>query len=256
MSNIIKSYSIKYKPGNKVTIDYKDKDEEIQAKLLSKTPMNLIEDGFSEGLDVEVVEAIPTKEEQMKKAEAIIDKAQKQAKNILEQAENEAIQVKEEASNNGNKQGYEDGINKSKLEIQQIKNKLKDQERQQKEEYESLLAGISGEVSEIIASLITKLTGILVDDKMDIINYLVEKALLSNDDLENYIIRVSDGDFTTVSLKKEHIEEIVGKEVQIVVDSKLSKNQCLIETENKVIDCSLDVQLDNLITDIRMLSSV
>lgn len=239
-----------------MTIDYKDKDEEIQAKLLSKTSVNLIEDSFNQGLDVEEVEAIHSKEEQIEKAGAIIDKANKQAENILEQAKNQAMGLKEEARSNGNKQGYEEGINRSKLEVQQIKNKLKDQERQQQEEYETLLAGITGQVSDIIASLITKLTGILVDDKMDIINYLVEKALLGNDDLDNYTIRVSEGDYDSVSLKKEHIEEIVGKDVQILVDSQLSKNQCLIETESKVIDCSLDVQLNNLINEIRMLSSI
>ncbi|NLL72024.1 MAG: hypothetical protein GX237_00655 [Clostridiales bacterium] len=256
MSNIIKAYAIQYKSDNKVTIDYKDKDEEIQSKLLSKVPQGFIEEGFNQGIEAEVVEVLPTQEEEMERAEAIIDKAKKEAESILEEAENEANRLKEDALRKANQQGYEEGLEKGRQEIEQIKSKLEDKQRQLEEEYKSLLAGMEDQVSEIIASLITKLTGILVDDKMDIINYLVEKALFGNDNLDNYLIRVSHEDIDTLTLKKEDIEEIVGKEVQIIADSKLTKNQCLIETESKVIDCSLDVQLSKLITDLRMISSI
>lgn len=256
MSNIIKSYSIQYEPNSKITIDYKDKYEEIQAKLLNKTAKPHIDEEFHLGLEAEVVDAISIEDEQREKAEAIVDKAKKQAADILEEAKVEASKLKETTLREAMTKGYEDGINKGNQEIEQIKSKLKESERQQKAEYQSMLEGVEGQVSEIIASLITKLTGILVEDKMDIINYLVEKTLLKNNELESYTIRVSDEDFNALSSKKKHIEEIVGKEIQIISDTALSKNQCLIETENKIIDCSLDVQLNNLITDIRMLSSL
>ena len=35
-------------------------------------------------------------------------------------------------------------------------------------------------------------------------------------------------------------------EFDILEDASLSANQCIIETEDKMIDCSLDVQLQNL----------
>lgn len=239
-----------------MTIDYKDKNDEIQAKLAYKTVKPLLEGSFREGFEADVVDTTEIEEDKIKQAEAMVKDAEKQALYILENAKKEAAILKEDTLRKAEEQGYEDGISKSKQEIEQIKNNLREREIQQKEEYHSLLAGIEGRVSEIIASLITKLTGILVEDKMNIINYLVEKALLNNDDLENYNIRVSEEDFEAISSKKEHIEEIVSKEIQITVDTKLSKSQCLIETENKVIDCSLDVQLNNLIRDIRMLSSI
>lgn len=256
MSNIIKSYTIKYKPDSKVTIDYKERNQEIQAKLSDKAMKPLLEDGFQEGFEADAVDAIIIEEEQLKKAEAIVEGAEKQALDIIETAKKEAAQLKEDTQKKALEQGYEEGLNKGMIEIEQIKDDLKKCESQQKEEYNVLLASIEGQVSEIISSLVTKLTGILVEDKMDIINYLVEKALLNNDGLDNYNICVSQEDFEAISSRKEHIEEIVGKEIQISIDSELSKNQCVIETENKVIDCSLDVQLSNLITDIRMLSSI
>ena len=35
--------------------------------------------------------------------------------------------------------------------------------------------------------------------------------------------------------------------------SILEKNQCIIDTENQIVDCSVDVQLDNLINDLKLL---
>ena len=42
--------------------------------------------------------------------------------------------------------------------------------------------------------------------------------------------------------------------LEIVETDTLSRNKCLIETDNSVIDCSIDTQIKNLITDLRMLS--
>ena len=45
-----------------------------------------------------------------------------------------------------------------------------------------------------------------------------------------------------------------GTELEITEDASLSANQCIIETDNKIVDCSLDAQLDNLREQIRMLA--
>lgn len=239
-----------------MTIDYRAKDLEIQAKRLSKVADIENEMGFQEGLQAVVVDPISSEEEQKKDTKKLIDNAKEEAAKILAQAKEQARQIKEDALKEARKQGFEEGLKKGNLEIEKIKNNLKEDERQQKEEYQALLAGIEGQVAEVIASLVTKLTGILVEDKKDIIHYLVEKTLRDNSKLESYTIRVSEDDYEALSLKKDYLVGIVDKDIEIIVDSKLGRNQCLIETENIVIDCSLDVQLKNLIRDIRMLASI
>jgi len=256
LSNVIKSYTIRYEPNSKMTIDYKDRDEELQARRISKLPVSQIEEDFEEGIMAVVVDPIVSQEEQRKKAEAVTENANKEAAAILESAKEEARKLKEDTIERAKKQGYEDGIKQGNIEIGQIKNDLLQQQKIQKEEYQEILAGIEGQVSELIASLITKLTGILVEDKTDIILYLVEKALEGDDKAEDYTIRVSKDDFEVLSSKKKYIEGIIGRDVQITVDGQLTKNQCLIESDSRVINCSLDVQLNNLITDLKMLSSI
>ncbi|TAH67485.1 MAG: hypothetical protein EWM47_09065 [Anaerolineaceae bacterium] len=256
MSNVIKSYTVRYETKGKMTLDYKDRDEELQAKRLCKLPLPQIEDGFEEGLQAVVVDPLISNEEEKKKAGAIILNAEKEAAAILEAAKEEAERLIDDAREKAKKQGYEEGISSGTNEIKQLKNKLLKQQEMQKIEYQEILAGIEGQVAELMISMITKLTGIFVEDKNDIILYLVKKALTDGDSAENYTIRVSREDIDLLSSKKEYIEGIIGRDIQIAVDPQLTKNQCLIETDNKVIDCSLDVQLNNLITDIKLLSRV
>lgn len=256
LSNVIKSYTIRYKPEGKMTIDYKDRDEELQAKRNSKLPLPQLEEGFEEGLKAVVVDPIVTEEEQMKRAGAIIEKAKKEAAKILEDAKEEAQTLKANTIEEARTQGYEEGKKKGSTEIEQIKRSLLEQKEVLKKEYDEMLVQTSQQVTELMISLISKLTGIFVEDKTDIILYLVEKALLDDESMDDYTIRVSREDLDVLSSKKEYIEGIIGKDVQILVDTGLNKNQCLIETENKVINCSLDVQLSNLITDLKLLSSI
>jgi len=42
--------------------------------------------------------------------------------------------------------------------------------------------------------------------------------------------------------------------LEIVGDSSMGENACVIETDTGIFDCSLGVQLENLIKDLRSLS--
>lgn len=256
MSNIIKAYSIRYKTSSTMTLDYSTKDLEIEAKRLSKVTNSGDNGGFEEGLQAVVVDSIVSEEEQKAEAGKIINDAKKKAADILEEAKKEAITIKEETRKEAEKLGYEEGLRKANIEIQKIKNELIEQKNKQNKEYQDLLANFEWQAADLIASLITKLTGILVEDKKDIILYLIEKALRDYDNLDSYNIRVSKADYDLISSKKEYLEDVTGLDIQISVDPKLEKNQCQIETENKLIDCSLDVQLSNLVNDIKLLSSI
>ena len=256
MSNIIKAYAVRYATGSKILIDYKDKDPEIEARRLNMTGKVNSEGGFQEGIQAVVVDQIESEEELKIEAEEIIDSAHKKAAQILEDAKKEAIKIREEAYKQAVKQGYEDGLKKAGQEAEKLKQELKEQKIRQEKEYENILSQIEGNVADLVASLVKKITGIIVEDKSDIILYLVEKGLRAYDHLDSYNIRVSGHDYEFLVSKKEYLEDIIGREIQISLDSSLEKNQCLIENESKVIDLSLNVQLENLVNDIRLLACI
>ena len=256
MSNVIKAYSVRYETNSKMTIDYSNKDIEILAKRESMASQTKDEQGFEVGLQAVVVDSIEGDKHLKEEASKIIENAKKEAAIILEKANEEARSIKEDSYKQSEKLGYEEGIKKASLEIQHIKEELAAEKARQIQEYKNMLSGIEGQLAEVIASLVTKLTGILVEDKKDIILYLLEQALFDCNRNETYIIRVGKGDYDLLLSKKSYLEEKTGCNLQISLDSQLEQKQCLIETESKVIDCSLDVQLDNLVKDIKMLSSL
>ena len=105
-------------------------------------------------------------------------------------------------------------------------------------------------------SLISKITGVLCEDRKDVIIFLIDNALHNVSKSKNITIRVSDGDFANVDSAKDKLKEKLSSdaELDIAEDSSLSENQCIIETDSGIIDCSLDVQLDNLKEKIRLIS--
>jgi len=256
LSNIIKAYSVQYKSGSRILIDYKDKDLEIEEKRLNRISQVRDEGEFEEGLQAVVVDQIKTEEEIKKETDQILEDARKKAAEILEEAKQEAVRIKEEAFKQATKQGYDEGIKKALKEAEKIKQELNEQKLRQEKEYQMLISQIEGNVAELVGSLVTKITGILAEDKADIILYLVEKGLRAYDNLDSYNIRVSSQDYDLLLSKKEYLEEITGCQIQITPDLQLKKNECVIESESKVIDCSLDVQLNNLVNDLKLLSCI
>jgi flagellar assembly protein FliH len=87
---------------------------------------------------------------------------------------------------------------------------------------------------------------------------MVNRALNNLDKSNEYTIRVSKEDYDYLTERKGVLLNAIGREVNLVIneDPELTKNQCLIETDTRVIDCSLDVQLNNLITDLKLLCEV
>jgi flagellar assembly protein FliH len=113
------------------------------------------------------------------------------------------------------------------------------------------------QMAKIIASLVEKITGIVVEDKKEVILYLITNAIQNYDKSDNYTIKVSKDDFENVSENREMLLSAIGKEVPVTIteDAGLTKNQCLIETDQHVINCSLDIQLNNLITDLKLIAN-
>lgn len=261
MSNVIKAYSVRLEEEMVKTIDcHLKRDSDINEKRSYRiaSPTGVVTDGFVEGLQAVVVEAVPNAEEITEKANKLIEEAKIEAKAILDKARLEAEQLRAEALASAKKKGYEDGQQQSLKELQRRSAELEQLKKQQQEEYQAYISELEPKTAEILAELITKITGILIEEQKDVILYLVERAFLGLDKADSYTVRVSREDYELVAGKKDYLTDLTGREISLIIqeDPSLVKNQCLIETELKVINCSLDVQLTNLISDLKLLGAL
>ena len=75
------------------------------------------------------------------------------------------------------------------------------------------------------------------------------------DNSKHFVIKVSEADYEELLERKAEIYGALNPAIhmEIFEDAKLSAMQCLIETDNGIVDISLDVQLDNLITALKLM---
>lgn len=74
---------------------------------------------------------------------------------------------------------------------------------------------------------------------------------------KQFRIKVASGNVEFLENHKEEILDRVGHDIELemIADSTMDGNDCIIETDSGVFDCSLGAQLENLIKDIRSLCS-
>ena len=285
LSNLIKAYSIKYNENEKKAIDLNEKANEFQRLYLEKlgistiygemkgdaeefTAATLDGDGFVAGIHpVASVEEIQQEQQSLDsleeeysrmkqrmedEARQILEDARRQAEVILNNARSDAATILE----NARKEGYQAGNDIAMSEINLIKQELENEKAMVEHDYRARLSELEPKFVELLISFIKKLTNYALEEKEEIILYLIEQAFQGSDSSGCYIIKVSNDDYELVNLKKSellwHLKE--GVELEIIIDPLLSKAQCLIETDSRVIDCSLDVQLRNLICDLKLLA--
>lgn len=109
---------------------------------------------------------------------------------------------------------------------------------------------------DIMINLIEKITGVVVDNKRDVILHLVHNAMHQIGRSDKYIIHCSSEDYALLEGEKERLCNAVGLSggIEILEEVQFVKNQCIIEADSTIIDCSLDIQLKNLIENLKILN--
>ena len=191
---------------------------------------------------------------------AMIEEAENQAQAILADAQAQAEQLRaqavEEGRNEGRAAGHDEGYQAGMAEVESMKQQLLQEEAELQAEFER-------RVDELEPMFIDTLTGIYEHifhvnfaEQKEVIFYLIQDALKNIEGGRNMIIHVSANDYGFVSMqKKELLEGISGSDsAEIVEDVTLKPNECFIETDSGIFDCSLETQLAGLKRELRLLS--
>lgn len=212
----------------------------------------------------DINQALKEKEKMLKEVEAnlkvkyqqVMEEANKKAEEIIAEAKEQAKVIMEESAKQGQEEGRKQGLSSGQEEINQIKEQLNNQKLDFENQYNEMANRFENDFMDIFANVFENISGILMDDKKDVILHLINQQINNVEKSNNYVIRVSKEDYDLVNNKKQMLAEYIGEEssIEIVETDTLSRNKCLIETDNSVIDCSIDTQIKNLIMDLRMLS--
>ncbi|MDD6208144.1 MAG: FliH/SctL family protein [Clostridiales bacterium] len=265
MSNLIKGGRIYYNDSEKVVIDSDSRPDSFRP--LSFTRVEEKEEDFSDTPDMEeeqtsekVQEENPADdmmwENMVREKEALLAEARTQAELILNQAREEADVLKEEARQQGKSEGYEEGLAVAQAENEEAKAAIRKEQEELRTQYEQMVSELEPTIAEIIASLLEKLTGVLSDTTEDIVVHLIHQGLCPYTNKKSFLVHVGPKDYVHVVQKQEQIRKELPEDAQVHIleDDTLKEKQCILEIGDMLIDCSLDVQLNNLIRDLKMLS--
>lgn len=270
LSNLIKSVYFQMDQDDTRVINSDDHVVQFAPELLQQVEASSVNDPeetepvgeFQQGMnvlnmeDVREEERARVQEETSLEMESMLADARAQAEEILQTAREQAEEIRQQAQEEGRNAGFEQGQAEALKHLQEESLRQQEQFEQQQQKLKEQEEALEPKYAELMGALIEKITGVLCEDKKDVIVYLIHQALNQLEKTKSVTLRVSKPDMLTVSAQKEQLRSCVSGEVDfdITEDDSLQENQCIIETDQRIIDCSLDVQLQNLKDQIRMLT--
>lgn len=269
MSNLLKYNHVVVKNEDKHVIDSNELLKNILSANKNTTSGNSFAeksipdpDGFVRGIDAARVEKLISDEEEQQDDNnaGILEDARKQAEDILEDAKKQAEDILKDAKENGYKEGYEKGTIESKQKSDDLQTKLeadyKSMSEKLQNEYDEKYQVMESELVDTLMEVFSKVTLTIAEDKKDLVLLLIQRTLKDAGANKDFLIRVSDVDYGFVMNSIDKLYDCVSldSKIEVVRDNTLKKNQCIIETDAGAFDCSLDIQLEGLISEIKLLS--
>lgn len=274
MSNIYRFVSIDEEKEKRIIDNNElvlEKLEKIRREMEKQS--NIDEDGFSLGLDAEKVSTLledESEEEQVvpvqQTAEEMLEQAKQEADELIQNANQEAEQIKagaqrerEQVLEAAEKEGFEKGYEEARLQCQQefakkeadLNHRKEELERELEEEKQKLEPMLVDTILDVFSSV----THVLAEDKKDLILAIVNSAFEDIESSKHYLIKACHEDAVFLRENKHRIQTAVPEaEIDIVEDALMQKGDCIIDTELGVFDCSLDLQLEQLTEDIKILA--
>lgn len=218
-------------------------------------------DGFLAGLNAEEVLVEPEIN-----TEELIAQANAQAEAIVSAAQAEAIKIADDARKEAEKiferskfEGYNEGASKLRAEVSEerahMQEELTELKYLMKEEHEAKLKTMESDIVDAMLRVFRHVFDVALEDKKEILLYLIQNTLLNVETGKSLRIRVSSENHTFVKSHIGDIKEKIGNDIaiEVVNDMTLNPTQCMIETESGVFDCGVDTEFQNLENNIRIL---
>ncbi len=279
MSSLLKCRNMNLQQEDKRIIDtnalVSKRIEEIMARMQEENA-----GGFMAGLQAEEVEAltaigedslpgdmqgqIPSDEallsQAREQADQILGEADKEVKRIIAEAEQEALATKKQMAadaKSAREKAYAEGKQAAQQELQKEMARLKEKERALEAEYKTFMEEAETKLVDVISGIYEHVFNVELSAQKDIVFNLIQSTLSRIEGGRSILVHVSKEDFPYVSMQKKQITASVTSpdcSVEVVEDFTLTANQCLIETENGIYDCSLGTQLEELRQKLLLLS--
>lgn len=189
----------------------------------------------------------PSPEELIAQAQAEIQQMMENAQAEIAAARQQAV---EEGRQEGRMQGYNDGVASANAELAEARAQLE-------AEYNGRMRELEPEFVKQLTAIYEQVFHIELGGYQNLVLRLLEGCMQKMETSSNYIIHVGPEDYPFVSMQKKVLMEVMGNKnaaLEVVEDATMKKNECMIEADGGIYDCSLDMQLAALRRELLLLS--
>ena len=285
MSNLFKAGFVSFDQSDASIIDNNDlsnrKIEAYQERELKRQRTRMMqEEGYEEGDSVEdfvpgigleqinqltqdqnMLGSFPDPQFDMEAMQAEIDlklqQAQEQAEMIINDAQQQAENIRSQAMEQGRQQGYETGYQEGLAAVEQIKQETLQKQEELDKEYQQIVDELEPEMVDVLTQIYEHVFGVDMREDKGIILHLLKNTLSRIEPGNNLIVHISPDDYDDVMEEKDSIDACItspSTTMEIIEDPLLKKNECMIESDSGVFDCSLGVELSELTRKLKLLS--
>lgn len=285
MSNLFKAGFVSFDQSDARIIDNNDlsnrKIEAYQERELKRQRTRMMqEEGYEEGDSVEdfvpgigleqidqltqdqnMLGSFPDPQFDIEAMQAEIDlklqQAQEQAEMIINDAQQQAENIRSQAMEQGRQQGYETGYQEGLAAVEQIKQETLQKQEELDKEYQQIVDELEPEMVDVLTQIYEHVFGVDMREDKGIILHLLKNTLSRIEPGNNLIVHISPDDYDDVMEEKDSIDACItspSTTMEIIEDPLLKKNECMIESDSGVFDCSLGVELSELTRKLKLLS--
>ncbi len=192
----------------------------------------------------------PSPEELIAEAQAEIDEMRKEAeKNISF--------LKKRSMEEGRKQGYEEGKAQAMAELENAKMELEMQAKAMEQEYQNLISELEPKFIQTLTGIYEEIFKVDLKDYKNILMHVISNTIRQTEGSKDFLVHVSKVDYEKVLEQKEQLMSGLPTQsvtVELIADTTLHENECMIETNSGIYDCGVGLQLEELTRKLRLLS--
>ncbi len=241
---------------------------EFQGEGFEDQGMQMSEEDMDLGMEMEEPPA-PEPEEvpqiNLEEIQAQIDEqirmAEEEAKQIVDDANSQAEQIKNQAMEEGRNAGYQEGIQQASEEIERMKAEaeaeIEEERSKQQADFQQLVASIEPDMVDTLTQIYEHIFNVEFRENKDIVLHLIRTTLGKMENGTDIILHISSDDYDLVSDEKPNLEEAMASPnstLEIIEDPTLKENECIIESEGGVFDCSLGIELAEVSRKLKLLA--
>ena len=285
MSNLFKAGYVSYDQSEARIIDSNElanrKIEAFQEQEMKRQRAQMLQeepsydtaegDDFIPGIDMEqlsqltedqsMLESVPDPQFDMEAMQAEIDlklqQAQEQADMIVNNAHAQAQEIMQTAQQQGHQEGYDAGYQEGVAAAQALQADYEQQKEDLEKQYQQIVDELEPEMVDILTQIYEHVFNIELREDKGIILHLLKTTLSRIEPGNDLIVHISSDDYDDIMEQKEELDACItspNTSMEIIEDPLLKENECMIESDSGVFDCSLGVELSEITRKLKLLS--